>query len=78
MNIKQFTKMRLFLLFNLLTVILSFNNRGMVKLPTRTHIIIYDNIRNIRNITGDNNTTSVRLRRPVPPIAPKNYVLFDI
>jgi hypothetical protein len=67
--------MRLFLLFNLLTVILSFNNRGMIKIPLKTHTIFYDNI---RNITGNNNTTSVRLRRPVPPIAPKNYVLFDV
>ena len=67
--------MRLFLLFNLLTVILSFNNRGMIKIPLKTHTIFYDNI---RNITGDNNTTSVRLRRPVPPISPKNYVLFNI
>ena len=67
--------MKLFLLFNLLAVILSFNNKLMIKVPTKTHIIFYDNI---RNITGDNNTTSVRLRRPVPPISPKNYVLFDI
>jgi hypothetical protein len=67
--------MRLFLLFNLLTVILSFNNRGMIKIPLKTHTIFYDNI---RNITGDNNTTSVRLRKPTTPIAPKNYVLFNI
>jgi len=67
--------MRLFLLFNLLAIILSFNNKLMIKVRTKTNIIFYDNI---RNITGDNNTTSVRLRRPVPPISPKNYVLFDI
>ena len=67
--------MRLFLFFNLLTLIFSFNNKLMIKIPLKTHTIFYDNI---RNITGDNNTTSVRLRKPVPPIAPKNYVLFDI
>ena len=67
--------MRLFLLFNLLALIFSFNTKLMIKVPTKTKLIFYDNI---RNITGDNNTTSVRLRRPVPPIAPKNYVLFDI
>ena len=67
--------MRLFLFFNLLALIFSFNTKLMIKVPTKTKIIFYDNI---RNITGDNNTTSVRLRRPVPPIAPKNYVLFNI
>jgi hypothetical protein len=67
--------MRLFLFFNLLALIFSFNTKLMIKVPTKTKLIFYDNI---RNITGDNNTTSVRLRRPVPPIAPKNYVLFDI
>lgn len=67
--------MRIFLFFNLLALIFSFNNKLMIKVPTKTKIIFYDNI---RNITGDNNTTSVRLRKPVPPIAPKNYVLFDI
>ena len=67
--------MRLFLFFNLLALIFSFNTKLIIKVPTKTKLIFYDNI---RNITGDNNTTSVRLRRPVPPISPKNYVLFDI
>ena len=67
--------MRLFLFFNLLALIFSFNTKLIIKVPTKTKLIFYDNI---RNITGDNNTTSVRLRRPAPPIAPKNYVLFNI
>ena len=67
--------MRLFLFFNLLALIFSFNTKLIIKVPTKTKLMFYDNI---RNITGDNNTTSVRLRRPVPPISPKNYVLFDI